>query len=87
VRCTFFVDGDILNPWVEDVSELPPRHDGLIRNGTRWLVREVRMATGTREDPAEAWVLLSLPPRLFDEETPTPVAPRRARRRNLSHSH
>ncbi len=83
MQCTFFVDGGILDPWVEDVTDVPPRHDGVIRNGTRWMVREVKVVQKATGGP-EAWVLLSLPPRLFDEDAPVDPVRRRARRRNRS---
>ncbi len=42
MRCTFYVDGDLLDPWEEDVRSGPPAVGTVVtRHGYVWGVRRV----------------------------------------------
>ncbi len=72
MKCTFYVDGEILDPWVEDLAHVPAREHALVRQGAEWRIARV---WGSDED---ASVLLTL---ASDEQTPRP----NPRRRKLSY--
>lgn len=72
MKCTFYVDGEILDPWVEDLADLPRAEHALVRQGAEW-----RIARVWRADE-DASVLLTL---ASPEQTPRP----NPRRRKLSH--
>jgi hypothetical protein len=62
VRCTFYVDGDILDPWDEHWS-VEPSVDGAIltRQGTRWAITRVVFHEwpGVTEREASVWLRLA----------------------------
>jgi hypothetical protein len=77
MRCTFYVESDVFDPWVEDLIEPPSRDVALNRQGTQWTVVDSWLSQAN-ETTSEACVLLAL---INDDAVP---ARRLHRRRKLS---
>ena len=76
MRCTFYVESDVFDPWVEELADPPSRDAALSRQGTQWTVVDSWLAD---ETTAEACVLLAM----INSDEPSPVR-RLHRRRKLS---
>ena len=61
MRCTFYVDGDVLYPWEEDLMPGPPEHGRVvIRHGHRWIVERVIVSESPdSEREASIWLVLA----------------------------
>jgi hypothetical protein len=78
MRCTFYVESDVFDPWVEDLSEPPSRQMELSRQGAQWTVVDSWLSPLVGDSQSEACVVLAL----INNE---PAAARRLhRRRKLS---
>jgi hypothetical protein len=76
MRCTFYVDGGMFDPWVEELASLPSRHHAVTRQGTQWTVTDTWLSQLAEHDNPEACVVLTL---ICDEPSPS----RRRHRRRL----
>jgi hypothetical protein len=67
VRCTFYVDGDILAPWEEEWPVPPERGRVMKRHGARWLITRVVIDEWPGILDWEAGVWLELAPDSADD--------------------
>ena len=59
MRCTFYVDGDLLEPWEEELLPGPPPLGSVVvRHGDAWVVQRVTFAQwpGSRRE-ASVWLI------------------------------
>jgi hypothetical protein len=72
MRCTFYVEHDVLEPWDEELTVPPHRGAVIARFGTQWLVTRVRFTEWPGISQREASIWLSL---AADEERSPGITP------------
>jgi hypothetical protein len=79
MRCTFYVDDDVIDPWSQQLSTPPAKGSTFASNGVAWMVSEVWHDDSPTGDDGECWIALSLP---VIDCTLLPARPRQAGERN-----